>query len=60
MLMGEGDGLTLGAGPGLLSGLLDTTSGVPEVPAGGWPLAEILALFILWASVSISLQDEDK
>ena len=45
---------------GLLSGLLDTTSGVPEVPAGGWPLAKVLVLFILWASVSTSLQDEDK
>ena len=41
---------------GLLSGLLNTTSGVPEVPAGGWPLAEALALFTLWASVSASLQ----
>ena len=49
-----------GLGWGLLSGLLDTTSGVLEVPAGGWPLAEILALFILWASVSTSLEDEDK
>ena len=45
---------------GLLSGLLNTTSGVLEVPAGGWPLAEILALFILWASVSTSQQDEGK
>ena len=49
-----------GLGWGLLSGLLDTTSGVLEVPAGGWPLTKILALFILWASVSTSLQDEDK
>ena len=32
---------------GLLSGLLNTTSGVPEVPAGGWPLAEALDLFTL-------------
>ena len=45
---------------GLLSELLDTTSGVLEMPAGGWPLAEVLSLFILWASVSTSLQDEDK
>ena len=49
-----------GLGWGLLSWLLDTTSGVLEVPAVGWPLAEVLALFILWASVSTSLQDEDK
>ena len=49
-----------GLGRGLQSGLLDTTSGVPEVPVSGWPLAEILALFILWSSVSTSLQDEDK
>ena len=49
-----------GLGRALLSGLLNTTSGVLEVPAGGWPLAEILALFILWASVSTSLQDEGK
>ena len=49
-----------GLGWGLLSGLLNTTSGVLEVPARGWPLAEILALFIRWASVSTSLQDEDK
>ena len=52
--------LRWGLGWGLLSGLLDTASGVLEVPAGGWPLAEILALFILWASVSTSLHDEDK
>ena len=49
-----------GLGWGLLSGLLDTTSGVLEVPAGGWPLAEVLALFILWASISTSLQIEVK
>ena len=42
---------------GLLSGLLSTTSGILEVPAGGWPLIEALALFAtLWTSVSISLQ----
>ena len=41
---------------GLLSGLLNTTSGVPEVPAGGWPPAEARALFTFWASVSASLQ----
>ena len=41
---------------GLLSGLLNTTSGALEVPAGGWPPAEALALFTLWASVSASLQ----
>ena len=52
--------LRWGLGWGLLSGLLDTTSGVLEVPTGGWPLAKVLALFILWASVSTSLQDEDK
>ena len=41
---------------GLLSGLLSTTSGVLEVPAGGWPPVEALALFAtLWASVSVSL-----
>ena len=49
-----------GLGRGLLSGLLNTTSGVPEVPAGGWLLADIRALFILWASVSTSLQNEGK
>ena len=41
---------------GLLSGLLSTTSGDSEALAGGWPPAEALALFILWASVSTSLQ----
>ena len=41
---------------GLLSGLLNTTSGALEVPTGGWPPAETLALFTLWASVSTSLQ----
>ena len=41
---------------GLLSGLLTTTSGVLEVPAGGWPPAVALDLFTLWASVSTSLQ----
>ena len=40
---------------GLLSGLVNTTSGAPEVPTGGWPPAETLALFTLWASVSTSL-----
>ena len=32
---------------GLLSGLLSTTSGALEVPTGGWPPAEALALFTL-------------
>ena len=41
---------------GLLSGLLNTTSGVPEAPAGGWLPVEVLALFTLWASISASLQ----
>ena len=41
---------------GLLFGLLTTTSCALEVPAGGWPPAEDLALFTLWASVSASLQ----
>ena len=41
---------------GLLSGLLNTTSGALEAPAEGWPPAEALALFTLWASVSTSLQ----
>ena len=41
---------------GLLSVLLNTTSGVPEALAGGGPLAEALVLFTLWASVSASLQ----
>ena len=41
---------------GLLSGLLNTTKGVPEVPAVGGLLADIQALFVLWASVSTSLQ----
>ena len=41
---------------GLLSGLLSTTSGVFEAPAGGWLLAEVLALFTLWANVSVSLR----
>ena len=40
---------------GLLSGLLSTTSGVFEAPAGGWLLAEVLALFTLWANISASL-----
>ena len=35
---------------GLLSGLLNTTTGVPKAPA------KALALFTLWASVSTSLQ----
>ena len=30
---------------GLLSGLLSTTSGILEVPAGGWLPVEALALF---------------
>ena len=42
---------------GLLSGLLSTTSGVLEVPRGGWPPVEALALFAtLWANISISLR----
>ena len=41
---------------GLLSGLLTTTSGALEVPAGGWPSTEDLALFTRWACVSTSLQ----
>ena len=41
---------------GLLSGLLNTTRGALEVLVGGWPPAETLALFALWASVSPSLQ----
>ena len=41
---------------GLLFGLLNTTSGALEVPTGGWPPTETLALFALWASVSPSLQ----
>ena len=46
---------------GLLSGLLSTTSGVPEVPAGGWPPVEALALFAtLWASSPYPCKDEDK
>lgn len=48
-----------GLGRGLPSVLLNTTSGVPEVPTGGWPLVKVLALFALWASVSTSLRDED-
>ena len=43
---------------GLLSGLLSTTSGVFEAPARGWLLAEVLALFTLWANVSASLQKQ--
>ena len=43
---------------GLLSGLLSTTSGVIEAPAGGWLLAEVLALFTLWANVSVSLRKQ--
>ena len=43
---------------GLPSGLLNTTSGVPEAPAGGWLLAEALALFILWANVAVSLKKQ--
>ena len=45
---------------GLLSGLLSTTSGVFEAPAGGWLLAEVLALFTLWANVSASLQKQKR
>ena len=41
---------------GLLSRLLNTTNGAPEVRTGGWPPAETLALFTLWASVSTSLE----
>ena len=41
---------------GMLSGLLSTTSGVFEAPAGGWLLAEVLSLFALWANVSVSLR----
>ena len=41
---------------GLMSGLLSTTSGILEVPAGGLSPVEALALFTaLWASVSMSL-----
>ena len=43
---------------GLLFGLLSTTSGVVEAPAGGWLLAEVLALFTLWANVSVSLRKQ--
>ena len=49
-----------GLGWGLLSGLLNTTSGVPEAPVGGWLLTDVRDLFILWASVSTSLQSEGK
>src|SRR3989337_81725 len=56
--------LRCGLRRGLLSGLLTTTSGMLEVPAGGWPPVEALALFALWASVSTSLrrkeQDQEK
>ena len=45
---------------GLLSGLLSTTSGVFEAPAGGWLLTEVLALFTLWANVSASLQKQKR
>ena len=48
--------LRWGLGRGLLSGLLSTTNGALKVTAGGWPPAEALALFTLWASVSASLQ----
>ena len=36
-----------GLGRELLSGLLNTTSGAPEAPAGGWLLAKVRALLIL-------------
>ena len=50
-------GLKRGLRRGLPSRLLPTTSGVLEVPAGGWLPDEALALFAtLWASVSTSLQ----
>ena len=49
-------GLCWGLCWGLLFELLNTTRGALEVPAGGWPPAEALALFTLWASVSASLQ----
>ena len=45
---------------GLRRGLLTTTSGVLEVPVGGWPPVEALALFALWASVSTSLQRKEQ
>ena len=51
-------GLRWGLHRGLLSGLLSTTSGVFEAPAGGWLLAEVLALFTLWANVSVSLRKQ--
>jgi len=56
----RGANLRWGLLRGLLSGLLTTTSGALEVPTGAWPPTEDLALFTLWASVSTSLQDEDK
>lgn len=43
---------------GMLSGLLSATSGVFEAPAGGWLLAEVLALFTLWANVSAFLRKQ--
>ena len=43
---------------GLPSGLRNTTSGVFEAPAGGWLLAEVLALFTLWANISASLRKQ--
>ena len=49
-------GLERGLCWGLLSGLLSTSNGIREVPAGGLSPAEALALFTtLWASVSTSL-----
>ena len=48
--------LCWGLARGLLSGLLNTTSGALEVLAGGWLPAKVLAHFTLWASVSASLQ----
>ena len=50
-------GLKRGLRRGLASGLISTTSGILEVPAGGWLPVETLALFAtLSASVSTSLQ----
>ena len=45
---------------GLLSGLLNTTSGALEAPAGGWPPAEAMALFTLWPASPRPCKDENK
>ena len=45
---------------GLLSRLLNTTSGIFEAPTGGLLPAEAFTLFTLWSNVSASLQKQKR